>query len=71
MDIGNYLKESRIKKNLTQQELADKLGVTDRAISNWENNKRLPDYTLIYNLCNELDISINDLFLESDKVIEK
>ena len=71
MNIGNYLKEGRIKKNLTQQELADKLGVTDRAISNWENDKRLPDYTLIYSLCNELDINIDDLFLCDDKLIEK
>lgn len=71
MDIGNYLKENRLKKNMTQQELADKLGVTDRAISNWENNKRLPDYTLINSLCNELDLNIEDLFLKEDEIIEK
>ena len=47
---------------MTQQELADKLGVTDRAISHWENGRRLPDYSLLKDLCDVLSISINELF---------
>lgn len=59
--IGKFIAELRKEKNMTQQELADKLSVTDRAIGNWENGRRLPDYTIIRDLCDELDISINEL----------
>lgn len=60
--IGNFIAECRKEKNMTQQELADKLGVTDRAISHWENGRRLPDYSLLKDLCDVLSISINELF---------
>ncbi len=71
MDISNILKEARKKKGLTQAELANSLGVTDRAISNWENGKRLPDYTLIYSLCDKLDIDITKLFMSDEELIKK
>ena len=48
---------------MTQQELADKLNVTDRAVSHWENGRRLPDYSLLSELCVALSVSINELFL--------
>ena len=60
--IGKFIAKCRKEKNMTQQELALKLDVTDRAISNWENGRRLPDYSIIEKLCNELDITINELF---------
>ena len=60
--IGKFIAELRKEKNMTQQELADKLGVTDRAISHWENGRRLPDYSLLKELCDTLSISINELF---------
>ena len=60
--IGKFIAKCRKEKNMTQQELALKLDVTDRAISNWENGRRLPDYSIIERLCNELDITINELF---------
>ena len=60
--IGNFIAKCRKEKNMTQQELADKLGVTDRAISHWENGRRLPDYSLLKELCDTLSISINELF---------
>lgn len=60
--IGKFILELRREKNMTQQELADKLGVTDRAISHWENGRRLPDYSLLPILCDILSISINELF---------
>ena len=60
--IGKFIAKCRKEKNMTQQELALKLNVTDRAISNWENGRRLPDYSIIEKLCNELDITINELF---------
>ena len=60
--IGKFIAKCRKEKNMTQQELALKIDVTDRAISNWENGRRLPDYSIIEKLCNELDITINELF---------
>lgn len=60
--IGVFIAKLRKEKNMTQQELANKLGVTDRAISNWENGRRLPDYSLFKDLCDILSISINELF---------
>jgi transcriptional regulator with XRE-family HTH domain len=60
--IGKFISSLRKDKGMTQQELADKLGVTDRAIGNWENGRRLPDYSIIQNLCRELDISTNEFF---------
>ena len=60
--IGKFILELRREKNMSQQELADKLGVTDRAISHWENGRRLPDYSLLPILCDILSISINELF---------
>lgn len=59
--IGKFIANLRKEKNITQQELADKLNVTDRAISNWENGRRLPDYSLLKDLGKELNISINEL----------
>lgn len=59
--IGNFISECRKKKKLTQSELAERLGVTDKSVSNWENGRNMPDLSLFKPLCEELDISINDL----------
>lgn len=60
--IGNFIQEKRKEKNITQLELAERLGVTDRAVSKWENGICLPDAGTMPELCSILDISINDLF---------
>ena len=60
--IGKFITKCRKEKNMTQQDLADRLNVTDRAVGNWENGRRLPDYSIIEKLCDELDININELF---------
>ena len=60
--IGKFIKERRKEKNLTQTYIAEKLCITDRAISKWENGICMPDVSIIPELCNLLDISINDLF---------
>ena len=52
--IGKYISEKRKEKKLTQEELAEKLGVSDRAVSNWENGKNMPDLSLFKPLCKEL-----------------
>ena len=59
--IGKFITEKRKSKKLTQSALAEKLGVTNRSISNWENGKHMPDLSLFKPLCNILDISINEL----------
>ena len=59
--IGRFVKECRKQKNLTQQELADLLGVTFKAVSKWECGKGLPDPSLMLPLCEVLDITVNDL----------
>ena len=59
--IGRFIQELRKEKNMTQLELGERLGVTDRAISKWENGRGMPDLSLIKPLCKELDITINEL----------
>lgn len=54
---------------MTQQDLAEKLGVSDRTVGNWENGRNMPDLALFKPLCSELDISLNDL-LSGEKVKE-
>ena len=60
--IGKFISECRKKKNLTQEQLAEKLYITDRAVSKWERGLSLPDADKMLDLCNILDISINELF---------
>lgn len=72
--IGTFIAENRQKKKLTQQELAKKLGITNRTISNWENGKYLPDYNLLIPLTKELDISVSELITgeyEETKIEQK
>ena len=66
--IGRFIAECRKKKNLTQMQLAEKLNITDRAISKWENGKGMPDSSIMLDLCNELQISVNELL--SGEVLE-
>nr|MCR4790545.1 helix-turn-helix domain-containing protein [Treponemataceae bacterium] len=60
--IGKFISTKRKENNLTQSELAEKLGVSDRAVSKWENGVCLPDAGNMSPLCQILGISINDLF---------
>ena len=59
--IGKFIAECRKNKNMTQAELAEKLNITDRAISKWETGKGMPDSSIMLDLCNELKISVNEL----------
>ncbi len=69
-NIGKFIAECRKSKKITQQELAERLGVSDRTIGNWENGRNMPDLSLFKPLCNELGISLNDL-ISGEKVKEK
>lgn len=60
--IGKFIQERRKEKRLTQSELAEKLDVTDRAVSKWENGNCIPNASNIQELCKILNITINDLF---------
>ena len=66
--IGKFIAECRKKNNLTQMQLAEKLNITDRAISKWENGKAMPDSGVMLDLCKELKISVNELL--SGEMIE-
>ena len=68
--IGKFIAECRKKKGMTQAELGEKLGVTEKSISNWENGRNMPDLSLFKPLCNEFNISLNDL-MSGEKVKEK
>lgn len=59
--IGKFIAECRKEKNLTQEQLAERLGVSNKSISRWENAKTMPDISLFEPLCKELDISFNEL----------
>lgn len=68
--IGKFILELRKSKKMTQQELADKIGCTDRAISKWENGRGMPDLSLMRPLCEELGITINEL-ISGEKINKK
>ncbi len=59
--IGKFIYELRKEKALTQKQLADKVGVSDKTISKWETGRGIPDTAIMGKLCNELGISINEL----------
>lgn len=65
--IGKFIAKCRKEKNMTQSELAEKLGVTDKSVGNWENARCMPDLSLFKPLCDELNISIND-FISGEKI---
>ena len=59
--IGKFIAECRKKQGLTQMQLAEKLNITDRAVSKWENGRSMPDSSIMLNLCEILKITVNDL----------
>lgn len=65
--IGKFIAECRKQKKMTQSELGEKLGVTEKSISNWENGRNMPDLSLFKPLCDELDITIND-FMSGERI---
>lgn len=61
IDIGKFIAHCRKELNMTQADIADKLGITNKAVSKWENGKNLPDASLMIDLCDLLNISVNEL----------
>lgn len=65
--IGKFIAECRKEKGLTQVQLVEQLGITNRAVSKWENAKSMPDVSVMTSLCEILDISVNEL-LSGEKI---
>lgn len=62
INIGKFIAQCRKEKKLTQAQLAEKLNITDRAVSKWETYRSFPDVSLLTPLCTLLGITINELF---------
>lgn len=61
LKVGRFIAECRKKLGLTQMDLAEKLNITDRAVSKWENGRAMPDSSIMIELCDILKISVNEL----------
>lgn len=61
IETGKFIAECRKEKKLTQAQLAEKLNITDRAVSKWETGKSMPDSSIMLELCSLLNISVNEL----------
>ena len=59
--IGKFISELRKEKNMTQEQLAEKMGVTAKSISRWENGKTMPDLSMITILAEELNVEVSEL----------
>ncbi|MBQ2909672.1 MAG: helix-turn-helix transcriptional regulator [Bacilli bacterium] len=70
LTTGKFILKKRKEKNLTQEQLAEKLGVSNKTISKWETGKCMPDYSVIKNLCEELEITIAEL-MDGEETEEK
>lgn len=66
-EIGKFIAKCRKEKNLTQAQLAEKLNITDRAVSKWETGKSMPDSSIMLELCEILGIKVNEL-LRGEKI---
>ncbi len=65
--IGAFVATKRRERNLTQEQLAEKLGVSNKTISKWENGRCMPDYSVVQPLCRELGITIAELMDGEEK----
>lgn len=64
--IGNYIAQKRRAQNLTQEQLAEQLGVSNKTVSKWENGKSMPDYSVIQALCKALHVTLPELMEGAD-----
>ena len=69
--VGRFISTKRKEQNLTQMQLAEKLSITDRAVSKWECGKALPDSSIMIELCEILNISVNELLTGEEIEMEK
>lgn len=69
--IGKFIAKRRKMENMTQMQLAERLGITDRAVSKWENGRSLPDSSVMLALCDLLKITVNDLLSGEEVTMEQ
>ena len=73
--VGKFISEARKEQNLTQKELAEKLGVTFQAVSKWENGRGMPEISVLAPLAEALDVSVNELLcgerIRAEEVFKK
>lgn len=66
-NIGKFIALKRKQKALTQEQLAEKIGVSNKTVSKWENGRCMPDYSVLEALCSELDISVSE-FINGEEI---
>ena len=66
-DVGLFIASKRREKNLTQEQLAEKIGVSNKTVSKWETGKTMPDYSVVELLCQVLNISVSELIAGKEK----
>jgi transcriptional regulator with XRE-family HTH domain len=71
MDFGEQIKQLRTEQNLTQEQFADQLHVTRQAVSNWENNRNLPDLEMLIQMSRVFGISLDQLIIGGDNMTQK
>ena len=64
-EIGKFIARCRKEKGLTQTQLAEKLSITDRAVSKWETGRSMPDSSIMLKLCEILGVTVNELLREN------
>ena len=69
--IGKYIRKKRIEKGMTQQRLAEKIQVTEKAVSRWETGRGVPDISLLEPLAEELHVSVTELLNGEEQVQEE
>lgn len=70
LTTGKFISQKRKEKNLTQEQLAEKLGVSNKTISKWETGKCMPDYGVVKSLCEELEMTVAEL-MDGEEAEEK
>ena len=61
MDINNKIRKLRFELNLTQQEFADRIGISRPSLSNYEKGTRMPSMTVVQKICKEFNVSLSDI----------
>ena len=69
--IGRLIRDARVHKGYTQKELAERLGVSDKAVSKWECGRSFPDITLIESISHELELRVDQLVGVADSSKEE
>lgn len=67
---GRFITKKRKEQNLTQEQLAERLGVPNKTVSKWETGKCMPDYAVVKSLCEELKVSVSEL-MDGEEADEK